>query len=90
MDDELINPEVNANEEFLEPGNLDNNIEQDITPYPKSNENNSDFINRIMNSKSFQPGSEEETKFLEDTHIEIAGLKTLGLLLYIFKRRSGA
>ena len=55
-------------------------------PYPKSNENNNDFINRIMNSKSYRPGSEEENKFLEDTHIEIAGLKTLGLLLYIFKR----
>ena len=37
LDDELINPE--ANEEFLEPVNLDNNIEQDIIPYPKSNEN---------------------------------------------------
>ena len=84
LDDELINPE--ANEEFLEPVNLDNNIEQDIIPYPKSNENINDFINRIMHSKSYQPGNEEETKFLEDTHIEIAGLKTLGLLLYIFKR----
>ena len=86
LDDELTIPEVNENDDILEPGNLDNNIELDIIPYPKSNENNNDFINRIMNSKSFQPGNEEETKFLEDTHIEIAGLKTLGLLLYIFKR----
>ena len=86
LDDEVMNPEVNADDDILEPGNLDNNIEQDIIPYPKSNENNNDFINRIMNSKSFKPENEEENKFLEDTHIEIAGLKTLGLLLYIFKR----
>ena len=86
LDEEAMNPDANANEDFLEPVNLDNNIEQDIIPYPKSNENNNDFINRIMNSKSYQPDNEEEIKFLEDTNIEIAGLKTLGLLLYIFKR----
>ena len=86
LDDEAMNPDVNANEDILEPINLDNNMEKDIIPYPKSSENNNDFINRIMNSKPFQAANEEETKFLEDTHIEIAGLKTLGLLLYIFKR----
>ena len=80
----LFRSDVNANEDILEPGN---NIEQDIIPYPKSNENNNDFINRIMNSKSYiRIENEEESKFLEDTYIEIGGLKTLGLLLYIFKR----
>ena len=83
LDDVAIDPD--ANEDILDQGLFDNNLEEE-KPYPKSNENNNDFINRIMNSKSFVPGNEEEKTFLEDTLIEIAGLKTQELLLYIFKR----
>ena len=42
---------------------------------PKSNEKNVDFINRIMNSKAFEPQNEKERDFFEDTSFEISELK---------------
>ena len=57
--------------------------EKEIYPaYPKSSEKNGDFVNRIMNSKAFEPQNAEEKSFFEETSFEISNLKTLGLLSY--------
>ena len=41
-----------------------------------------------MNSKSFEPENEEEKKFIEDTYVEISGLKTLDYY-YIYSKEEG-
>ena len=83
-----INPDMNENGDILDPPAYFKNIpEEEIYPaYPKSSEKNVDFINRIMNSKAFEPQNEEEKRFFEETSFEISNLKTLGLLSYISKK----
>ena len=84
-----INPDMNENGDILDPPAYFKTPEEEkeIYPaYPKSNEKNVDFINRIMNSKAFEPQNEKERDFFEDTSFEISELKTLGLLSYILNR----
>ena len=84
-----INPDINDNGDILEPPTYVKIPEEEnkiYLAYPKSSEKNGDFVNRIINSKEFEPQNEEEKDFFEDTSTEISELKTLGLLLYIFKR----
>ena len=61
--------------------------EKEVYPaYPKSSEKNGDFVDRIMNSKAFEPRNEKEKDFFEETSIEISNLTTTELLSYIFNR----
>ena len=84
-----INPDMNENGDILDPPTYVKTPEEEkeIYPaYPKSNEKNVDFINRIMNSKTFDPQNKEEIKFFQETLFEITNLKTLGLISYISKK----
>ena len=84
-----IQPDMNENGDILDPPAYVKTPEKEneIYPaYPKSNEKNIDFVNRIMNSKEFEPQTENEKDFFEDTLYEISELTTLGLLLYISKK----
>ena len=89
-----INLDMNENGDILDPPAYFKNIPEEIYPAyqmkrninKKSNEKNIDFVNRIMNSKAFEPQNKEEKSFFEETSFEISELKTLGLLSYISKK----
>ena len=88
-EDAPIQSDINERGDILDPPTYVKTPEEEkelYPAYPKSSEKNGDFVNRIMNSKEFEPQTENEKDFFEDTLYEISELTTLGLLLYIFKK----